>query len=446
MRPTSTTALDPPPTVPRRPHRRAGRALVALAAAAVLAAACGSAGTVSQARGEAAPIEPAPTDAEALVDPGAGLAASLLRAVAAERGGNVAVSPVLALDGLAMIRAGSGGDTRTELDGLLGTGELRDEELLASVAGLDVAIAGSTGEQRSERRQGTITVDAPSSIWLQRGTALDEGWLDLLSSRLDRPARLVDFRSDPDSARTAINQWASDETGGGIDALAPRGVVTSSSRLVLAAALWFEAPWALPFDVARTTDDAVALPDGTTATVPVMHLATETGLRYAEGDGWEAVELPYLGDDLAMVVVVPRDATLADLEARLSAELIDEIDRSLRPRGVRLSLPRFSFTTELELSGALRSMGLARTTDVEEADLEPMAPAEPLAVDEVLQQTYVSIDEEGTEQSAATVSEEATAPPDDLIPVQVDQPFLFLVVHRPSDSIVLIGHVVDPRS
>lgn len=440
------TTSDTRTTGPRQRSRRVRRGLGTLAVIGTLVVGCGSAGTVSQARGDAPTIEPDPSEAEQLRDPGAALATSLLRAVASERGGNVAVSPVLALDGLSMVRAGAGGTTRDELDALLGTGDLDDDQLLASVAGTTAALEQSEGEQRSERRQGTVTVDGPSSIWLQRGTTLGDEWLDLLSSHLDRPVRLVDFRSDPDSARDAINRWAQDETGGDIDQLAPRGVVTSTSRLVLASTLWFEAPWDAPFEVERTEDGPFHLADGTTATVPLMQAQHAEGMLYAEGPRWQAVALPYLGRDLAMVVVVPQGSTLEELEAQLTGPALTDLLDDLRPAGVELSVPRFAFTSELDLFGPLRSLGLVQSTDVDEADLDRMAPAEPLAIDEVIQQTYISIDEEGSEQSAATVSETTTPPPPGLVSVAADQPFLFLVVHRPSDVVLLIGHVVDPRS
>ena len=115
----------------------------------------------------------------------------------------------------------------------------------------------------------------------------------------------------------------------------------------------------------------------------------------------------------------------------------------MRRRPVALTLPRFAFTTELDLVAPLTGMGLVRTTDVDEAQLDAMAPAESLALGEVVQQTFVAVDEEGSSQSAATVSARATTPTD-LTPVVADHPFVFVVRHPDSGSVLLIGRVTDP--
>lgn len=376
----------------------------------------------------------------------ASLAARLHRSLATTHPGNVAVSPLLVLDGLAMVRVGADGASRDEFDQLLDTSGIGDDELLGAVAAVHEGLASAEGEQTNETRRGSVRIDLPSSLWLQRGSRLDQTWLDRLSGGLGRPVRLVDFRSDADSARTALNAWASDATGGAISQLAPRGTVTSATRLVVAGALWFEAPWALPFPVNETATAPFTLASGTTVDTAMLHQRRARGFRYGEGDTWQAVELPYLGDDLSMIVVVPRLGGLAAFEAGLDGDRILEVLDALGPAPVEITMPTFGFTSELQLLSSLGDLGLDEATDPERASLDPAAPGELLAVDDVIQQTYVGIDEEGSEESAAT-STRSTAPIiGDTESVVVDEPFLVLVAHRPTGAIVLIGRVSDPRA
>jgi serpin B len=419
---------------------------VAGLSASLLVVACGAGDSGSARRGDRPFERPDPDAAELVVEPTATLAATLHRALTATHPGNVAVSPLLVLDGLAMVRVGADGASQDELDRLLGTSGLGDDELLGAVAAVHEGLAASEGEQTNETRRGSVRIDLPSSLWLQRGTRLDQTWLDRLSGGLDRPVRLVDFRSDPESARNALNTWAADATGGAISQLAPRGTVTSASRLVVAGAVWLEAPWAAPFPVTETTTAPFTLAGGATVQVTTLHQRRARGFRYGEGDTWQAVELPYLGDDLSMVVVVPRLGGLAAFEAGLDGDRILEVLDALGPAPVEVTVPAFGFTSELQLLSALGDLGLDQITDPERASLDPSAPGELLAVDDVIQQTYVGIDEEGTEESAATATGSAAPIVGDTESVVADEPFLVLVTHRPTGAVVLIGRVSDPRA
>ena len=430
---------------PSRPAviRRLPRLAAAAALFALVAAACGTGDTGSAQRGEATVRRPPAAAAEAVADARTDLAARLYLAVADQRGDDLAVSPLLVTDGLAMVRAGAVEDTAAELDAVLGTGDIGPTELLDGVAAAESAVLADTGEQTTENRRGTVSVRSASSLWLQRGTVVDEAYLDELAAGLDRGVRLVDFRSDADSAGDAVNRWAEQETGGQIRVLAPRGTMGSSTRMALASALTYEAPWAVPFDVTRTTVGDFTRADGTTTRVPLLRRDAAEGLRLAEGDGWQAVEVPYLGGQLTMVLLVPSGPDLGPVHQLLAAGGLGEALDGLRRRPVALTLPRFAFTTELDLVAPLTGMGLVRTTDVDEAQLDAMAPAESLALGEVVQQTFVAVDEEGSSQSAATVSARATTPTD-LTPVVADHPFVFVVRHPDSGSVLLIGRVTDP--
>lgn len=413
-------------------------------AIAVVLAACGADDSGSVVRSDAEPVPAPPSASRALEQPAQRFAGRLYAALAARQAGNLAVSPVLVIDGLAMVGAGAQGATAHEIDALLGTEALSDDELLAAVAAQRSALADATGEVRGPDRQGRVELDQPSAMWLQRGTVVAPELLDQLAERLDRGVRLVDFRSDPDAAGEAISRWAEDETDGAIRQLAPRGAVSDASRVAVTSALAYEAPWAVPFDVTRTETGTFTPPDGTVTRVAMLRRDAPQGLRAADEAAWQAVEVPYLGDELAMVLLVPRDDDPTAIDRLLAEGRLPEVLDELRPTPVALTVPRFAVTTEVELVPTLNSLGLATATDVETAQLDGIAAGEQLALTEVIQQTYVGIDEEGTSTSAATVTQQAPPLPTDLVTISADRPFSFVVLHRDSGTVLLIGRVTHP--
>lgn len=190
----------------------------------------------------------------------------------------------------------------------------------------------------------------------------------------------------------------------------------------------------------------------------MMYLRSETGgipyLPYAEGPGWRAVELAYLGDSLGMMVIVPDD--LAAFESKLTPELFDRIAGMLELEGplskggadVELWFPKFGIETEARLGDALAAMGMPLAFDPDKADFTGMRmPSDepPLYIAKVVHQANIDVDEKGTEAAAATAVEMATgggAP--EWITLKVDRPFLFALRDRGTGAVLFLGRVMDP--
>lgn len=432
---------------PRRHRGRSRRPALARVAAVGLAlvlaaAACGADETGADVRGEGSPGGADPAAARALEDAGLAFAADLLREAAADDPGNVVVSPWLVQDQLGQVRTGAGRHSLDELDAVLRLDGVPDEQLLAGLHAVRTELGERRGEHGNDERRGTTVVDHRNELWVQRGTRLDDLWLDGLAGGLDVGVRSVDFRSDPASARDSIEEWAEPATS---EPLLPPGTVTDETRLLLPSALRLEAPWARSFPVARSRVAPFALPDGSAVAVPTMRVLAPRGLRTATDDAWTAVAVPYLGDDLEMVVLVPGDGRTGG--TTLDGTTLGRLLRSLRAAPVDLELPRFAVADQLVLDEPLRRLGLAATLDVEGADLSAMAPGEPLAVSGVVSRTAIAVDEEGTGRSAATATaDEPVASGLEPTVVAVDRPFVFLVHDRVTGAVLQIGRVVDPRA
>jgi serpin B len=208
-------------------------------------------------------------------------------------------------------------------------------------------------------------------------------------------------------------------------------------------AIYLKAPWLHPFNADATQPGAFTRLDGSTVEVPMMR--TGEWLPYAEGSGWRAVELPYLGGELAMTVIVPDD--LAAFESSLDADAFAAIVDALSPADVLLSIPRFSTESKLALSDALRELGMPLAFDPDLADFSGITAEDRLFIAAVVHQANIDVDEAGTEAAAATavVMEAGSAPPEP-ITLDVDRPFLFALRDTTTGAIVFLGRITDPSA
>lgn len=417
------------------------RALAALAALSLFAAGCRDrTGTELRAQGVALAEVPPGATRDAMTDTGA-FAADVYRQLAG-RPGNFAFSPLAVATGLAMSRAGAGGATASQLTDLLHAGQTPSFD-----AGLGViwrSLDDRTGERRSDVRKGRVDLDIPSAAWLQKGTTVKGDYLDTLARNYGVGVQTVDFRSDPEAARRAINNWAGDETAGAIAQLAPRGTITQLTRLALASGISLRAPWEVVFPADQTALRPFHLAGGETTEVPMMVLRDQDALSYAHGDGWDAVSLPYLGRELEMVVILPAEGTFGDFERHLDGRLLDEIVSRLHPTAVEIHLPRFQFTTQADMSGPLGAAGAPDVFSRQDADLSGITDQEPLAVSTALHQAFLSADEQGTDGAAVTVITGQAPPRFSATTITLDRPFLVLVRDVTTDAPLFLGRVVSP--
>jgi serpin B len=241
----------------------------------------------------------------------------------------------------------------------------------------------------------------------------------------------------------------------------PSGVITPMTRAVLTNAVYFKGAWVFPFNPEKTTDSRFTLADGSQVRVPMMRSVTGRSriIRYAEGDGYTAVEIPYkvvswqdrgmVSHGVAMVVLLPVTFSGVDvLGDRVTPEMLDGLFSRKSWREVDLEVPKFRSEATLMLNGALKQMGVRRAFEQGAADLSGIAgEAGDLYVSGAIQKTFIDVDEKGTEAAAATGVvvgglSESVAPP---VTFYVDRPFLFILREQSTGAILFIGRVLDPR-
>ncbi len=360
----------------------------------------------------------------------------------ASRTGNIVVSPASIALALAMARAGAKGITATEMDAVLRN--LATDEHAAWLNALDAALGSRTGTFKDESgKDQPVTLRIANSTFSQQGMKLQDAYLNALAARYGAGVRLVDYRTKTEAARTGINAWVSDQTEQRIPELLAKGVITPDVRLTLVNAIYLKAAWLTPFVEAETKDAAFNRLEGSTTSVPFM--SSVGALAYAEGSGWRAVELPYVGGSLAMTVIVPD--TFATFEGSLTAARFNQITEALKPRHVSLAYPKQSIESKLELEGVLSELGMPTAFKPGTADFSGITLEEQLFISAVIHQANMDVDEKGTTAAAATalVMRTTTIPaePDTL---RVDRPFLFALRDLPSGAILFLGRVTDPSA
>jgi len=308
---------------------------------------------------------------------------------------------------------------------------------------LDQELAGRE-EPANEYADDGFKLRIANSIWGQKGYPFVQLFLDTLAENYGAGLRLLDYGADPEACRLVINDWVEDKTEGKIEDLIPPGSITELTRLVLTNAIYFKAAWNEPFKEENTAPGEFTRADGSTATVEMMN--QEAGLFYAAGDGYEAVELPYDGEQLSMVLVVPAAGEFDTFEAGLTAGRIDEILDAREYKIVTLGLPKFEYDFSVKLKDALKNMGMAEAFTFSSDFTGMTAAAEKVRISEVIHKAYVGVNEAGTEAAAATaVIMEGSGMPDH-VTLTIDRPFLFLIRDVPTGTILFVGRVLDPTA
>ena len=378
-------------------------------------------------------------DLATLVDGSSAFAFDLYQALR-EADGNLFYSPYSISLALAMTYAGARGETAQQIADTLHF-TLPQNRLHSAFNSQDLEL-GRRGEGAKGKDGEGFRLNIVNAIWGQKDYEFLSEFLDLLAENYGAGLRILDFASAPEESRITINNWVSEQTEGRIEDLIPKGLIDTLTRLVLTNAIYFNAAWQYPFQEDMTEDGPFYLLDGGEVTVPMMRQAELLG--YAEGDGYQAVELPYDGGELSMVLLLPQAGHFEAFEGSLDTQQVDGIIAGLEHRQVTLAMPRFEFESDFSLRETLVALGMPVAFSGE-ADFSGMTGNRDLFIADVIHKAFVSVDEAGTEAAAATAVVMPTAmPPEEPVEVTVNRPFIFLIHDIETGNILFVGRVVNP--
>ncbi|MFC1935986.1 serpin family protein [Chloroflexota bacterium] len=383
----------------------------------------------------------ATSDLTDLVDGNSAFAFDLYQALSSEDG-NLFYSPYSISLALAMTYAGARGETERQMADTFHF-LLPQDRLHPAFNSLDLELA-ARGEGAEGKDEKGFRLNIVNAIWGQNDYEFLAEFLDVLAENYGAGLRLLDFVKAPEESRITINDWVSDQTEGRIEDLIPQGLIDELTRLVLTNAIYFNAAWLNPFSEDLTYDSTFHLLDGGEVTVPMMKQTESLG--YAEGEGYQAVELLYDGRELSMVILLPETGQFEAFESSLDADRVDAVMQDMEHRRVALNMPRFEYESDFSLADTLAAMGMP-VAFTSAADFSGMTGNRELAIAEILHKAFVSVDEAGTEAAAATaVVMPLALPPGEPVEGTINRPFIFLIRNIETGAILFLGRVVDPST
>jgi len=389
-------------------------------------------------------MTPSEAGIQALTDGNRAFAFNIYQKVIAENPGkNVFVSPHSISVALAMTYAGALGDTATQMKNVLHFGT-NDSTTHESFNALDLALA-SRGTEVVEADTGSpFQLSIVNAAWGQIDYPFLSTYLDVLALNYGAGMYLLDFLNNPSASRTTINDWVALHTMDRILNLLPQGSIDDATRLVLTNVIYFKANWLNKFIKELTVDDTFTRADDSAVTAHMMK--KEDDLMYGIGDNYQLVEVPYVGNKVSMVLVLPDAGKFATVEAGLTGTGFSQMMASAVLSHGFITLPRFTFRFESSLNDVLKALGMTDAFDSNVADFSGMnGILHSLFISLVYHKSFVAVDEDGTEAAAATaVVVSDTSIPAVEFDIKMNRPFLFAMVDKPTGALLFLGRGMDP--
>jgi len=358
--------------------------------------------------------------------------------LSSEEEGNLFFSPYSISTALAMTYEGTRGKTAEEISNVFGFSSDSSvrRPAMASIYNL------------INKDNSLYSLYTANALWVQKDYQLLPEFTDIVSKYYGGYATNVDFVGEMDKSITTINDWVAKNTNNKIKDLFEKGSLDSSTRLVLTNTIYFKGDWLEQFDSKLTRNDSFNVTSNEKVQTPMMQRTVEDAeYPYLETDSLQILELPYKGEELSMLVLLPSSIDgLSGLEAELTTENIDSWVNGLEEQRVDVYLPKFKLETKYNLNKTLSILGMPMAFDADLADFSGMSGLKDLSIGLVLHQAFVEVNEEGTEAAAATaVAMKLTSVMPIEAPVfRADHPFLFLIKENKTGDILFMGRVTNP--
>jgi serine protease inhibitor len=347
---------------------------------------------------------------------------------------NVLISPASVGLALAMTYNGAVGETKQVMERALEIQGMNHLELNQAYSQLRAALEGADPK---------IQLSIANSLWGNKDLTFNPDFIQRNKQYYGAEVAALDF-SDPDSPST-INAWVSDKTKGKIDKIIDK--ISAEDILFLINAIYFKGTWTIEFDKAKTKEDQFTTLAGKQKPHPMMHQSGK--YRYFEGNGFQAVSLPYGGGQVSMYLFLPaKGSSLVEFQKNLSAANWDSWMREFAVTDGEIAVPRFRVEYEIKLNDALKALGMGIAFDPGRADFSGIVKtSENAFISEVKHKTFAEVNEEGTEAAAVTsVGIGLTSAPQPRKPFRmiVDHPFFCAIRDNKTGTLLFMGSITDP--
>ena len=355
-------------------------------------------------------------------------------------GGNIFFSPYSITTALGMAYEGARGKTADEMAEVLDFPTEDDArlEMMRSLQGL------------LNRKSASYSLSTANAYWLREDGELRQEYIDAIEDSYLAHGEKLDFAGDPAGAVDIINTWVEEQTNDKIKDLLSEGDIDPMTYLILTNAIYFKSDWKYQFDTEATEDMDFHTSGGEEESAQMMRMNDESKeLNHAANDDVQLLQLPYDNNEIYMCVLLPRENDIGSLETELDSSYLANLQNALSPEHVDLYLPKFKFEQKYRLKKNLIDMGMP-TAFGAGADFTGISDeAEGLYIDEVIHQSFVEVNEEGTEAAAATaviMREGSMEPSSGPVEFRADHPFIFFIQHEETGQILFMGKVENPNS
>jgi serpin B len=351
--------------------------------------------------------------------------------------GNIFYSPYSISSALAMTYEGARGKTAEEIQAVF---HFPQDASIRRNSFLKIY-------QQINKKDKRYKLSTANALWAQKDNNFLDDYFSLVNKYYGGKAANLDFANATEESRVTINNWVEKQTNDKIKDLIPSRNLSPLTRLVLTNAIYFKGFWLKQFDKKDTREEDFRITPDNKIKVQMMHLSGKEAIfNYAETDKLQILELPYEGDDLSMLILLPKGDDIKAIEESLSSEKLSAWKNNQKKEEVIVYLPKFKFETKYFMAHDLNDMGMP-TAFKRGADFSGMTSDKRLKIDEVIHQAFVDVNEEGTEAAAATaviITLKAVALPKSTKIFKADHPFIFLIQDRETGNILFVGRVSDP--
>ena len=345
---------------------------------------------------------------------------------------NIFFSPYSISSALAMTYEGAKGKTAEEMQAVLHLPN--DKEKIHS------SFLKINNEINKANKEYNLSV--ANSLWAQKEYPFEKNYFDVVNTYYSGKVTNLDFKKDTENSRITINNWVESKTNNKIKEILSPGILTPDTKLVLTNAIYFKANWSNQFFEDNTKESQFKLNNGNTVKANIMHQASH--FNYSETNNLQILEMDYIGNDISMLVILPKGNNLDQVEKEFSQEKLNEWKNNMQPMEVALSLPKFKFEETYQMKDDLAQMGMP-TAFTSDANFSGISSTNQLSISQVIHKTFIDVTESGTEAAAATaVVMLTTGMPERPKIFNADHPFIFIIQEKKTGNILFIGRLNDP--
>ena len=348
--------------------------------------------------------------------------------------GNIFFSPYSTSSAMAMVYEGARGKTADEIKNVF---QFPDYNVLRpNFARIYNDINGNHKD---------YTLRTGNALWVEKTFHLLPDYLKTVEEYYGGKAVNLDFKNEPERSRQTINNFIARQTNNKIKNLIPPGMIDPNTRIVITDSVYFKGTWEWKFDKKNTANKEFKITPSEKVNVPMMVMEGRF-FNYADLGDLQLLELPYKGDKLSMIILLPK-GSLSSIESNLTADNLKEWEGRMNKAALKeIEVPKFKFKTKYFMRNDLESLGMP-TAFSSSADFSGMDGRRDLFIGQVIHQAYIEVNEEKTEAAAATavtIRTTAIDRPEPKIKFIADHPFIFLIQQKDTGNILFMGRVVDP--